>query len=337
MRHSFGRRWHARYLHGLTARELIAQTWQRIDDQAILSRSAAISFYGTAALVPFMGLVIALLAHGLPWIRRALPGYLQLDPIAPLAALLPAEAVSLIEVELNRLRAEPRAGLLSFGLGVLLWLSSSVFVEIIDAMHAIRGIKDTRPFWKRRLIAMVLTLGAAGILISATLTIVIWPQILGWLGLSQGVSVMATIVHTVVVTLTVYLTLELAIQVGSNTVQTWRWFTPGCALGTVVVVGASLLLRFYAQRWADYGATYGSLAGIMLLMTWLWLSSLALLVAAVFNKVIDDAALGVNQRYDAGRCETTLPLGRAEGDSNADSRQEKGNRDPGASIASTQK
>ena len=244
MRHSFRFPWLADQLGGLTIRETVLRTWRSVNSEAIMTRAAAITFYGMAALVPFMGLVIALLAHGLPWLRRAASGDLQIDPMTdPLDWLMPVQAGSLIERELNRLRAEPPAGLLSFGLAALIWLSSSVFVEIIDAMHAIRCKRDTRPFWIRRLIAIVMTLGTAAILISAMLTIVSWPQILGWLGLSRAASIVATLVHTVVVALTVYICFALAINVGSNAKGHGRWITAGSSVGTIVMLGASLLLR----------------------------------------------------------------------------------------------
>jgi membrane protein len=187
--------------------------------------------------------------------------------------------------------------LLSFGVAVMLWLSSSVFVEIIDAMHAIRGRTDSRPFWKRRLVAMVMTLGTAAILIAAVLTVMVWPQILAWLGLSRAASIIATVVHIGVVTLTVYGTFALAIQVGSSSHGSKRWITAGNSLGTVVMLAESLLLRAYAQHGADYGATYGSLASIMLLMSWLWLASLALLMAAVLDKVVEDASRFADIRH----------------------------------------
>ena len=146
-----------------------------------------------------------------------------------------------------------------------------------------------RPFWKRRLIAMVMTLGMAAILISAMLTVVVWPQILSWLGLSQPAAIIITIVHAIVVTVTVYATLALGLLVGCHANAACRRIGPGCAIGTVGVVGASVLLRIYAQNWADYGATYGSLAGIMLLMSWLWMGTVAFLAGAVLNRVIEDA------------------------------------------------
>ena len=79
---------------------------------------------------------------------------------------------------------QPPSGLISFGLAAVLWLSSSVFVEIIDAMNFILGVKETRSFWKRRAIAIVMTFSQAAILIAAVVTIVAWPQIVDFLHLS---------------------------------------------------------------------------------------------------------------------------------------------------------
>jgi membrane protein len=59
------------------------------------------------------------------------------------------------------------------------------------------------------------------------------------------------------------------------------------------MMGASVLLRIYAQRWAHYAATYGSLAAIMLLLTWLWESSVELLVAAALDLVVEESTLAV--------------------------------------------
>jgi membrane protein len=280
----------ALHLAGLRPREVVLETWRRINDQAIMTRAAAISFYGIAALVPFMGLLIVLSAQALPLFQRTFSDRVDLEPIAPFYALLPADASSLLSRELSRLRAESHIGLISFGVGALLWLSSTVFVEIIDAMNAIRGLNETRPFWTRRLIAMAMTLIMAAILISATVTIAVWPQILGLLGLSREASLLATVLHALVVMFIVFCTFALALQVGPNTVQAWKWLTPGSVVGAVAVIGISIAFRIYTQNWGNYSATYGSLAGIVLLMSWTWLNIFVLLIAAVFNKVIEDAS-----------------------------------------------
>jgi membrane protein len=283
----------AMHLGGLTAREAATRTWTRINDHEILTRAAAITFYAIAALVPFMALIISLAVHGLSWILREIgmhqsqPGS---EPIDLLRDLLPADALSLIEHEFKRLKAEPPTGMISFGLAALLWLSSSAFVGIIDAMNVIRGVPETRSFWKRRLIAMLMTASQAAILIVSVGTLIAWPQILGWLGLSQPAAILATFLHGLTVVLMILLSFALTLYVGPDTTLRWEWITPGSLLGTITVCGMSLLFRIYVQHWGNYSATYGSLAGIIVLMSWLWLCTVELLVAAELNKVVEDAA-----------------------------------------------
>jgi membrane protein len=283
----------ALHLGGLTAREAAVRTWTRINDHEILTRAAAITFYAIAALVPFMALIISLTVHGLPWIMRVIGVHQSQsgsEPIDLLGGLVPADALSLIARELKRLREQPPTGMISFGLAALLWLSSSLFVGIIDAMNVIRGVQETRPFWKCRLIAMVMTVSQAAILIAAVGTFIAWPQILGWLGLSQPAAILATVIHGLTVLIMVLMSFSLALYFGPDATLRWEWITPGSLLGTLALCGVSLLFRIYVQHWGDYSATYGSLAGIVVLMSWLWLCAVELLVAAELNKVVEDAA-----------------------------------------------
>ena len=282
--------WWAIHLGGLSLRAIAVETWNRINDQAILTRAAAIAFYAVAALIPFMGLLIALTSRGLPWIVLQLGGDGPFDPVDPFRDLLPADAASFLTRELRRLQSQPPTGLISFGLVALLWLSSSLFVEIIDAMNVIRGVKETRPFWKRRLIAIVMTLSQAAILIAAVVSIIAWPQILAWLGLSRPAALLATAFHGVTVFFTVLSSFAFALYVAPDSKRRWEWITPGSLFGTLVLLAASLVFRIYTQKWAHYSATYGSLTGIIVLMSWIWISSIVLLVSAELNQVIEDSS-----------------------------------------------
>jgi membrane protein len=287
------RLWSALNLGGLPVREVVVRTWNRINDHEIVTRAAAITFYAIAALVPFMALIISVTVRGLPWIMREIgvpPSEAGSEPIDLLGDLVPADALSLITQELKRLREQPPTGLISFGLAALLWLSSSVFVGIIDAMNVIRGVQETRPFWKRRLTAMLMTVSQAAILIVCFGTFLAWPQILGWLGLSQPAAILATFLHGLTVFIMVLLSFAVALYFGPDARLRWEWITPGSLLGTVTLCSVSLLFRIYVQHWGNYSATYGSLTGIVVLMSWLWLCIVELLVAAELNKVIEDAA-----------------------------------------------
>jgi membrane protein len=278
------------HLGDLSVRAVGAKTWNQIEHHAILTRAAAIAFYAVAALIPFMGLLIALTSRWLPWILLQLGGAGPFDPVDPFRDLLPADAASFLTRELDRLQTQPPTGLISFGLGALLWLSSSLFVEIIDAMNVISGVKETRPFWRRRLIAIVMTLSQAGILIAAVVSIVAWPQIVAWLGLSRPAALMATAFHGVTVFVTVLSSFAFALYVAPNSKRRWEWITPGSLLGTLVLLATSLIFRIYTQNWAHYNATYGSITGIIVLMSWIWISSVVLLASAELNQVIEDLA-----------------------------------------------
>jgi membrane protein len=286
------RLWSAMNLGGLTVREVAVRTWKGMIDHEILTRSAAISFYAIAAVVPFLALVITLTAYCLPWIPMSAgrEGAASAGPLEPLRDLIPGDAVSIVARELRRLQEQPPTGLISFGLVAILWLSSSLFVSIMDAMNRIMGVEETRPLWKQRVIAVLMTLSQAAILIVVVATIVAWPQILSWLGLSREAAILATAMHAVSVFVMVLMSFAVAMYFGPDADQRWEWITPGSMLGALVLVGVSYLFRIYVQHWGNYSATYGSLGGIVVLMSWLWLCSLELLAAAEMNKVIENAS-----------------------------------------------
>jgi membrane protein len=286
------RLWSAMHLGGLSVREVATRTWTKINEHEVLTRAAAITFYAIAALVPFLALVITLAAYLLPWIapNAGSGGTGAVGPADPLRDLLPGDAASIVARELKRLQEGPPTGLVSFGLVAILWLASSLFVAIMDAMNRIMGVQETRPWWKQRLVAMLMTLLEAAILIAAFATIVAWPQILAWLGLGGAAGALATAVHALVVFVMILLSIALALYFGPDADQRWEWITPGSLAGSVVLLGVSLLFRIYVQNWGNYSATYGSLGGIVVLMSWLWLCSVVLLTAAEINKVIEDAS-----------------------------------------------
>jgi membrane protein len=280
------------HLGGLSAREAAERTWKKIDEHEVLTRAAAIAFYAIAALVPFLAMLATLTGYFLPWIAPgAGEGTKEIgSPVDPLRDLLPADAASIVARELKRLQEGPPTGLVSFGLVALLWLSSSLFVAVKDAMNRIMGVSDSRPWWKQRLVAMLMTLIEAAILIVAFATILAWPQILAWLRLGGAASVLATAVHGITIFLLILLSFALALYFGPDADQRWEWITPGSLLGSSILICVSLLFRVYVQNWGNYSATYGSLGGIVVLMSWIWLCSVTLLIAAELNKVIEDAS-----------------------------------------------
>ena len=286
------RLWAAFHLGGLSFREVAVRSWARINDHEILTRAAAITFYAIAALVPFLALVITLTAYLLPPpVRQVVGGgsTAGAGPIDEFLGVLPSDASSVIAREIEELQKRPPTGLVSFGLLATLWLSSSLFVAIMDAMNRIMGVRERRPYWRQRLEAVLMALSQGGILIVSFVTILAWRQILHFLGTNPTTAVLVTIAHGVLVFLVFLMSFALALYYSPDADQCWEWITPGSLMGSVVLLVVSVAFRVYVQNWGNYGATYGSLAGIVVLMSWVWLCALTLLAAAEMNKVIKDA------------------------------------------------
>jgi membrane protein len=282
-------------LGGLSVRELAVRTWRRIQDHELMTRAAAISFYAMLAFVPFLALVITLAVQALPDLtgRSAEAGMGDLTVGRfenVLKTSLPAEGYKIVHDQIARIQEDPPVGLLSIGLLITIWTASSLFVAIIDAMNVVYGVRETRPFWKLRLTAIVMTLIQAAVLLSALVSIAAWPLILGALGLGGGPAILATAVQWVLVFVMIAISFAMTFYVAPDADQRWEWITPGSLLGTVVFLAGSFGFSLYVRYFGSYDKTYGSLGGVMVLLFWFWVSSLVLLSAGQMNKVIEDAA-----------------------------------------------
>jgi membrane protein len=294
-------------LGGLSVRELVSRTWSRVLENEIMTRASAVAFYAMLALVPFLGLVLTLALELLPDLRGpsgATIGFANMtvgEFRQTLKGIFPPEAYGVIEDQITRIQKQPNAGFISVSLAVTLWLASSLFVAIIDAMNRIYGVLETRPFWRLRLTAMMMTIVQAIILVGSLLAIVVWPEIVTWMGMSPPAALLATAIQWVVVAVMVLLSFALTFYVGPDADQRWEWITPGSFVGTAAFLVVSLGFRLYVQNFANYDRTYGSLGGVMVLLFWFWISGLVLLTAAQMNRLIEDASplgRGIGQKKD---------------------------------------
>ena len=283
-------------LGGLSVRELCLRTWKKVEEHEILTRASAVSFYAMLALVPFLALVLTLTLQLLPDIKGRSGKSIGVGSMSvaelqdTLKVLFPREAYAVVEKEIAHIQEQPPVGLLSVGLAITIWLASSLFLAIIDAMNQIYGVEETRPFWKLRLTAIAMAVVQAIILIGSLAAIVAWPEIVRWIGLSTPAAFVLTIVQWAIVILVVMTSFALSFFVGPDADQKWEWITPGSIVGSFIFLGVSLLFRVYVQSFANYSETYGALGGVMVLLFWFWISSVVLLTSAQVNKIIEDAS-----------------------------------------------
>lgn len=277
----------------LTVRELARITWRNLIAHEVLTRTSAIAFSSMMASVPFLILALTAFIYLLPDLSGA--GSLGIGNLTPeqvegfLTTAFPPDVALVISDQITHIQHQPPIGLLSISIFVLLWMASTVFVDIMDALNRIYGVDETRAYWKLRLNAIIMMLINLVIGLVALIVMLAWPQILSLLRLSGDDAQLATTLKWVVVPIAVMGSMAMTFRMGPASHQKSRWITPGSIFGTIVFILSTVVFREYVQSFASYNRIYGSLGGVMALMFWFWLSSLALLVAAEMNKVIEYA------------------------------------------------
>ncbi len=268
---------------GLSFRELMVRTYRAMDKHDTLNQAAVVAFYGMMSLVPLLGVVLSLALGARTGVAE------QIDGLSK--QMLPHEAYVILRDQINKIRSENAVGLLSLSILLLLWSASSLFSAVMSTTNTAYGVHDSRPWWKQKALALVLTIAEAILLLGAALSIALWPKVAGWIGLSGLGLALSTVVQWLIVILALLAAFALAYYFGPDINQEWEWITPGSALGVLVLIVASVGFREYIVHFgSSYSETYGALAGVVLMMLWLYLAALALLVGAEINCVIEHAA-----------------------------------------------
>ncbi len=268
------------------ALEPARRLWERLEADAVLTHAAAMSFFMAFALFPAFLFMMALIG--------LLPLADTLDHLlAYTRQVLPPDAASLVDKTLTQLREGASPPLLSLGAGTALWAASSGMVSVINALNVAFRVPEPRPWWKRRLVAVVLTTGLTVFMVTALVLVVFGGWLGGAIAAVLGLGSLFTMawpaMHWLTVVACVTLGVGLVYRFAPARPLAWRWLGPGSVFVVVAWLATSLGLRLYVAYFHTYNATYGSIGGMILLMLWLLLSNLALLVGAEINSVIAEA------------------------------------------------
>lgn len=262
-----------------TVREIIA------DD--CLGLAAQLAYYLFLALFPA---ILFLLALGSFFPLQDLSG----DLVRFLRPVASQDVIAIIADQIRRISEAQNGGLLTFGVLTALWSSSAAMVASTSALNAAYDIEEGRPWWKVRLIAIGLTIALAVFFLVSTSLVLAGPEIAEYLGrtLRMGPVVEWTwkILQWPVVFALVSTGIAIVYYYAPDADQDWAWISPGAVVATVLWLAASLGFRFYVTRFSDYNAAYGALGGVMVLLLWFYVSSLAILIGAEMNAEIEHAS-----------------------------------------------
>jgi len=268
-------------------RELARRVWNEIQDDEVLDRAAALAYYFVFALFPTLLFLTALLGlFPLPGLMDSLFGYVD--------RALPGDAASVLRRTFAEIQRNAHGGLLSAGALAALWASSSGMDSMIAALNHAYDVTDRRPWWKRRLIALLLTVGF-GVFILLSLILLVFGGHIGSLvathfGLGAYFTTAWNVISVLLVVGCVLCGLALVYYLAPDAKQHWWWVTPGSVVALTLWLALSFGLRIYVSNFANYSATYGSIGGVILLILWLYLSGVVLLLGAEINAEIEHEA-----------------------------------------------
>ncbi|MGA8620588.1 MAG: YihY/virulence factor BrkB family protein [Candidatus Sulfotelmatobacter sp.] len=268
---------------------------QDVQDHHTLQVAAALSYYFFLALFPGL-IVLSALLSSIP--LPDLFGWV----LVTMARLLPQETMRLVYSILADVLSAHRGAWLSVGMLGMIWVASAAFDALIEALNIAYDIKDDRPFWKTRLLALGLAGICGGLFLGGLAVIMVGPRFGGWLASRMDVpkafAALWPIAHwTIAVTFTI-LAVELLYFLAPRIRPRFVDTLPGAILTVGAWLALSSLLGVYFRQFANYGRTYGTLGGFIAFMTWLQWTSFALLVGAEINTELAKARRLTNEEKD---------------------------------------
>jgi membrane protein len=204
--------------------------------------------------------------------------------------IAPPEATALLEDSLTRMTQNSSGGLVMAILGFLLalWTTMGAMTAFMRALNRAYDRKETRGFVRQRIVAilMVAIMLVAFALIFGLL--VMGPALSGWIGDAVGLEAVLKWVWWLaqwpVLIVGLLLAFATVLYLGPNVEHPkWHFVTPGSVFAVVVWLLVSGLFAVYTAMFASYNKAWGSLAAVIIMLTWLWLTGLALLVGAEIN------------------------------------------------------
>ncbi|WP_375259187.1 YihY/virulence factor BrkB family protein [Citreimonas sp.] len=265
-------------------RDILLRVKDELTADQVSIVSAGVAFFGLLAIFPAIAALISIAG-------------LILDPaaieqqLASVAGVLPENAAEIIEGQAREVASNAGAGIgLAAAAGILiaLYSASKGMKSLIGAMNIAYDEEEDRGFIALNVVALALTLFLIlGVLIAFAATLAA-PALLEVVGLSDGVQAAIAWGRWPVLALLTIFGLSVVYRYGpSREHPRWRWVSPGAVVATIIWLIGSVAFSIYVRNFGSYTETYGALGGVIILLTWLWLSSFIVLLGAELNSEIE--------------------------------------------------
>lgn len=291
---------------GVSVRVVWVRTFRAILSDDLLSRAAEMGYYFLFALFPTLvsaSAILGLAAQQASHIYDHLLHYLAL--------VVPGGAYTMVIQTFNQTAAAATTGKITIGLVAALWSASVGFASIQDGMNTVYKVRESRPYWKARGGAILVTM-LLSVLVTINLSVLLGGDFVARLvylaiwhhRLAVGTALLIHLVQWMVASAMLLLQFSTIYYFAPDLkVKRWHWVTPGAVIAIFGWVVCSLGLRAYLHFFNSFSVTYGSLGGVIVLLTWFYITGLMLLLGAEVNSEIQ-AAVAEKRLKESG----ALPL-----------------------------
>ncbi|MFF5516904.1 YihY/virulence factor BrkB family protein [Streptomyces coeruleorubidus] len=262
-------------------------------DDELTDRAAALTYYGVLALFPALLVLVSLLG---------ITGRSTTDKVLDnVQQLAPGSARDIITRAVEQLQGNAGIGSLMAIVGLVLavWSASGYVAAFMRSANAVYDMPEGRPVWKLLPVRVAVTVVLMVLAVISALIVVFTGGLARQVGTTLGIGDTALTVWSIAKwpALVVLVTIMIAIlywAAPNAKVKGFRWITPGSLLALLIWMIASAGFAVYVANFASYNKTYGTMAGVIVFLVWLWITNLAILLGLEFD------AETVRQRAIAG-------------------------------------
>lgn len=264
--------------------DVLSHVWTNIGRHRLLAIAAGVTFYALLALFPAIAAIVTL--YGLFADTAKIAALLD-----SLAGVLPGGAIEVVGDQAARIANGPPASLsVTFvvSLAISLWSANAGIKAIFDALNVVYNVEERRSFVRLNAVSLAFTLTAIIFLLAAMAGVVVAPIVLKNLPLGSSAAPLIGYARWPLLLIATGLALSIVYRFGPDRDKAqWRWISWGSALAALAWLAASLLFSWYAANFGSYNKTYGSLGAVIGFMTWMWLSTIVLLLGAEIDAVME--------------------------------------------------
>jgi len=266
-------------------------------DDHVGMAAAAVAFYSFLAMIPALAALVSILG-------LVAQGGDPQTVIERVFGALPGDAQSLLVDQLTSI-SNQSSGSLSFGLvlglALSIWTASGAIGQMVNTINIAYDEEETRSWFRRKATSLVLTFGAIVYVAAAVFTVTALPRIIDASSLGVGTQRLLGFLIWPGLALSFMAALAVMYRIGPDrNPARWRWVSVGSVLAVAAWIAVTLGFQVYVNRFGSYNQTYGSLAGVVVALLWLWLTAVIVLLGAEVNAEMEhqtahDTTIGGDQ------------------------------------------